>query len=186
MKIAYLCDQKVYCSKEAGCAKNGGSCKHTCDIKHAKNFAYWPAEQSHDGIERAMEDPDRSIRREDYVYWHWPEITADTPIEEIIRIHRLIWDYAIEYGCKPYTPYEHDCAFCEYGTCIALQKENGSKCEYCLGSWGNPSYPDGSTHACERNHGLYRRWLDAYSKESDELAAQIRDIPIRKDIFKEA
>lgn len=64
MKIAYLCDQKDYCSVEAGCAKNGGPCEHTCNIEHAKNFFYESSEKSHDGEDRAMEDPDGSIRKE--------------------------------------------------------------------------------------------------------------------------
>lgn len=35
---------------------------------------------------------------------NWPEITEETPIEEVKRIHQMIWDYVIENGEKPDTP----------------------------------------------------------------------------------
>ena len=44
----------------------------------------------------------------------WAKITKDTPLEEIKRIHQTIWDYAIENGRKPDTPYVCNCAACEW------------------------------------------------------------------------
>lgn len=131
----------------------------------------------------------------------WPEITKDTPLEEVKRIHQMIWDYVIEHGEKPETPYENNCAFCEYGCSIAKDEDDYhykydlytipvyNMCKYCPGDWTHEDIPAGSDFACERNGGLYGRWSNAYCKIDEEafvtdLAKQIRDIPIRKDILK--
>lgn len=49
----------------------------------------------------------------------WPKITDDTPLEEIKRIHQQIWQYVVENGEKPKTPYIQNCVLCEYGYVLA-------------------------------------------------------------------
>lgn len=46
----------------------------------------------------------------------WPEITKNTPIEKVKKIHQQIWNYVIEHGKKPKTPYYFDCVACEYAS----------------------------------------------------------------------
>lgn len=92
----------------------------------------------------------------------WPVITKDTPISEIQRIHRMIWDYVIENGEKPKTPYFCDCACCEYDT---LRADDCSTC---------PLY---DRHAC---FYLYIKWnLDEEAR--DMIAKQIRDAPFKEE-----
>lgn len=122
----------------------------------------------------------------------WPKITSGTPMEEVVRIHRAIWDYVIEHKEKPDTPYLNDCAFCEYASC-EYTKHNPlgvsymQKCRYCLGDWPK-SKPWISEYFCERGGGLYSKWLKACQmrnlNRAKKLAIQIRNIPIKNDVLK--
>lgn len=130
----------------------------------------------------------------------WPEITADTPLEEVKRIHQMIWNYVIVHREKPVTPYENNCAFCEYGYQVAKDKNDYDRgllidgaynmCKYCPGDWTHEDVLPGSDFACERNYGLFYRWNHlrhgTYKEDTQDitrnLAKRIRDIPIRKDI----
>lgn len=98
----------------------------------------------------------------------WPEITKDTPMEEVKRIHQRIWDYVIEHGKKPDTPYTVDCAACTY---ITLQRE---QCNDCPILWPKNNRGD---RICCINDGIYNQWRHATGKEKTELARQIRDLP---------
>lgn len=98
----------------------------------------------------------------------WPKITKDTPIEEVKRIHQQIWDYAIEYGHKPFTPYVYDCICCVYDNLY------GRTCNFCPILW--PINDDGGPYCCSPN-GLYLKWSYASGDEQTELARQIRDLP---------
>lgn len=97
----------------------------------------------------------------------WPEITKDTPIEEVKRIHQRIWDYAIEYGTKPVTPYASFCAACAY---IKARLE---LCKDCPIIW-----PNGKCFGGRYGDGyLYSEWFNSTDKQKTELARQIRDLP---------
>lgn len=96
---------------------------------------------------------------EDYI---WPKITEDTPLEEIKKIHQRIWDYAIEYGHRPETPYMSDCIACEYDD---LHKRGCCSCPIL--------WPDAHCHS----GGLYTKWRNTIGDEKIELARQIRDLP---------
>lgn len=102
----------------------------------------------------------------------WPEITKDTPIEEVMRIHRRIWDYVIEHGEKPVTPYASDCAFCQYYE--AHFDEYITNCnDVCLGDWGEGLW-------CMTS--IYGMWLCTGDEiEYKELAKQIRDIKLKEE-----
>lgn len=95
----------------------------------------------------------------------WPKITVDTTIEELQYIHKKIWQYAMDNGCKPITPYTGDCAACEYVACVV-------GCDNCPIDW-----PDGLTCRCPTDEDLFSRWCNARSKnEALILARQIRDV----------
>lgn len=98
----------------------------------------------------------------------WPRITIKTPIEEVKKIHQRIWDYAIEHGEKPITPYLADCVACAYD---ALYEND---CKDCPIIWPKNEYEQ--TGCCGSN-GLHTRWLFADGEEKTELARQIRDLP---------
>lgn len=99
----------------------------------------------------------------------WPEITKDTSMEEIKRIHKDIWNYVIEHGKKPRTPYIHNCVACEY-----VRQGFVIRCESCPIIW-----PDCKACLTDRSDGLYDRWILSGGRERDELARQIRDLPWR-------
>ena len=98
----------------------------------------------------------------------WPKITKDTPMEELKRIHQAIWDYAIEHGEKPETPYRSNCIACEWGD----MHEN--HCLSCPIIWpGNRG-----CNSCLEEGGLYRQFYqDCSILDKAELAKQIRDLP---------
>lgn len=113
----------------------------------------------------------------------WPKITKDTPIEEVKKIHQQIWDYVIEHGEKPMTPYASDCAACEYDELYE------GRCRSCPIVW--PADDDDEGRCCNipldddapENwwtrpvSGLYGRWDRSTGEERTELARQIRDLP---------
>lgn len=98
----------------------------------------------------------------------WPKINADTSIEEVKKIHEDIWNYAIEHGEKPETPYASDCAVCEYVIMSA------KFCRDCPIIW-----PENSDRfrVCYGVEGLYNKWDSKIGQEKTELARQIRDLP---------
>lgn len=98
----------------------------------------------------------------------WHEITVDTPIEEIKRIHKDIWNYVIEHGKKPETPYCANCIVCEYNLII------GGDCCDCSIIW--PKNSDGK-RVCYDVGGLFIKWDQSSDPEKTELARQIRDLP---------
>lgn len=103
----------------------------------------------------------------------WPEITAETPLSEVKRIHQLIWDYVIEHREKPETPYRNNCVLCQY----ALSKQRwysdlGDMCKYCPVKWPDEKkYTNGKCL-------LYERWC--WTRDP-ELAKQIRDVLFEGD-----
>lgn len=105
---------------------------------------------------------------------YWPEITKDTPPEEIKRIHQQIWQYVVENGKKPETPYMFDCVACAYNYSVLC---NGMFriCEKCIINWpvvSNESGPCGD---------LFYQW---YEERSKELAEKIRYIPFKYELEK--
>lgn len=71
-----------------------------------------------------------------------PIITKETPLEMVEEIHHRIWDYVIENGHKPHTPYINDCAACAYA---------GADCKNCPITW---SFNGRLTGTCYDN-GIY-------------------------------
>lgn len=108
----------------------------------------------------------------------WPEITKDTPLTEVKRIHQTIWDYVIEHGEKPDTPYRGDCIGCEYDI---LYNKSLDSCEFCPIYW--PKTIDGA-HSCvgEYDSGLYDRFMNGGDFERLEVAKQIRNLPFKYEL----
>lgn len=97
----------------------------------------------------------------------WPEITEDTPIEEVKQIHKKIWSYAIKHGEKPVTQYLNDCAACEY----QRRQHVLGKCITCPIDW-----PKGRT--CVYSKSIYNKWLRANMLITRKyLANIIRNVP---------
>lgn len=112
---------------------------------------------------------------------NWPEITEETPIEEVKRIHQMIWDYVIENGEKPDTPYTINCVACAR-TRIDSKYKFEAVCDLCPIVWpGDALYP---YCVSPRENGLYDRFCNAYGAEKIELAKQIRDLPWKFEIEK--
>lgn len=126
----------------------------------------------------------KTLKAINYGEFRWPRVTADTPLSEIKRIHWLIWDYAINRGEKPCTPYFNDCVLCRYASnkaiTIALLKGSlgisnyslESRCHFCPVKWPNDD-------SCGRSSSLYLRWFET---RDPELAKKIRDLPFKEDI----
>lgn len=116
----------------------------------------------------------------------WPKITAETPIEEIQRIHKRIWNYVIEHGEKPETPYAYDCVACTYvklKRSIDLTTDAAFHCESCPIDWGDLG-------TCGGYASVYKLWSklskDArddfstyYRTDANCIAVVIRDIPFK-------
>lgn len=101
----------------------------------------------------------------------WPEITVNTTLDELKEIHKRIWNYAIEHGRKPDTPYSCNCACCEYS--LLRFVESG-----CILRWWCHYCPLGEELCCEG--GLYSKWISATKNDPEEakhLATLIRDAP---------
>lgn len=100
----------------------------------------------------------------------WPKITVNTTLDELKEIHKRIWDYVIEYGRKPSTPYFSDCVCCEYDNLQVIEHHHSfSDCHYC---------PLGKGFC--NSVGLYRKWVSVEKSDSIEakhLATLIRDAP---------
>lgn len=106
----------------------------------------------------------------------WPKITAETTVEELQRVHRVIWQYAVENGHKPVTPYEADCPACEYVRC---RYGSGNTCDFCPINWGDLGY-------CTDPLSVFYMWISAIKQETTagnimamRLAAIIRDVKFR-------
>lgn len=110
---------------------------------------------------------------------HWPEITKDTPLTEVKRIHQAIWNYVIEHGEKPDTPYHGDCVGCEYE--FLYPRSIDTLCKICPIYW--PKTADG-TRSCigDCNSGLYDRFMNGGDFERLEVAKQIRDLPFKYEL----
>lgn len=111
----------------------------------------------------------------------WPEITEDTPLEEIKRIHQDIWDYVVKYGKKPDTPYIASCVACEYARkqfeyAMLFYEEPECECDLC---------PIFYRHErCNRCCSLYIQWAHLNerglnSEEEKKIAEAIRDYPFK-------
>lgn len=102
----------------------------------------------------------------------WPEITKETPLEEIKRIHQRIWDYVIEHGEKPKTPYIANCVVCE-----SRHIQNADFiCMKCPIAWPN-------NLTCMDYYNLYCLWARQKDREkSVKLARQIRDLPFKYEL----
>ena len=102
----------------------------------------------------------------------WPKITKYTTLEEVREIHRRIWDYAIEHGEKPETPYKLNCVLCEYAY---MQSQYVIWCRACPADWGEPT--------CARRGSPYYLW--AHAENDPELksffAKNIRDVPFKEE-----
>lgn len=102
----------------------------------------------------------------------WPQITCTTPIEEVQRIHKLIWNYAITHDVKPKTPYHLNCACCEY----TLQFHDGLvKCSRCPAIWDSTPYPH-----CMNKTSPFSQWRE-HEHFRKQFAILVRDIPFRKE-----
>lgn len=117
----------------------------------------------------------------------WPEITKDTPLEEVRRIHRAIWQYVVENGEKPDTPYECDCVLCEYTGVRYLT------CDGCPAKWQMDKILYKADECTQKGSPYYwwrkYRWSGYYQFIDHEripytktqLAEMIRDIPFKGD-----
>lgn len=115
----------------------------------------------------------------------WPEITKDTPLTEVKRIHQQIWDYVIEHGEKPNTPYYYDCVGCEVAILFPKLFENpDTTCldnidySFCPICW-----PENISNKkmCIRG-GLYTKWFFTSGQEKANIARQIRDLPFKYEL----
>lgn len=115
----------------------------------------------------------------------WPKISKDTPLTEVKRIHQAIWDYVIEHGKKPDTPYRCDCAGCEYDSLYEIKFEGCTheECERCPIYWPETE-ETGNKHFCVgvKKFGLFDKWLCAKGEEKVEIAHQIRDLPFKYEL----
>lgn len=115
-------------------------------------------------------------------YEDWPKITGDTSIEEVRRIHKMIWDIVVETGEKPCTPYRSDCALCEYS--CGHFNDYVSSCYLCPAIWSESRL---EYMGCMNPESPYHKWSRLH-KESPiptdkeiALAKAIRDIPFWVD-----
>lgn len=107
----------------------------------------------------------------------WPEITKDTPLEEVRRIHKRIWQYVVDHGKKPETPYLHGCVLCEYD--LAFGNGGCLKCPVIPYSLEKTNEPITSPMLHCLN-GLYYLWRNASLRsKKTEFAVKIRDIPFK-------
>lgn len=115
---------------------------------------------------------------------NWPEITKDTPIEEIHRIHKAIWQYVVDYGEKPDTPYTNDCVLCAYDDILG---DAHFPCSNCPAIW---PHSKNIISLCGNHDSPFEKWLKAAfvtTSESDarHYAEQVRDIPFKYEQIKE-
>lgn len=117
---------------------------------------------------------------------NWPDITIDTPIDELQKIHKDIWDYVIKHGEKPDTQYHSNCVGCQYATIVFdMVNEDFDEDEYfipCMCKYCPIIWPDGLK--CGGYKSLYSKFFSCEygSKEGADIARQIRDLPF-KDVL---
>lgn len=153
---------------------NGKKC-----YEYESLFGRWSKEQysmePRKFIELAAQIKNVPFKKKEF---EWPEITIDTPLEEIKRIHQDIWDYVVKTGKKPNTPYRNGCVLCEY--VIHLDKSDYiNPCGVCPAKWSNDCH-------C----GRYGSLFSLYTSELDPIrkrryAELIRDIPFKEEEKKE-
>lgn len=125
----------------------------------------------------------------------WPKIDANTDLKEIQKIHKDIWNYVMEVGHKPETPYISDCVLYSYAALQYLFQKSESpyrtevkRCDFCPAIWGS-----------EKNIGIvcwepgssYCEWFPDYHlnynrERSRKVAEEIRDIPFDFDKIENA
>ena len=116
---------------------------------------------------------------------NWPKITSETPIEEIQKIHKDIWQYTMEHGCKPYTPYHSDCACCEYVVQHGFVDHNRLMCSKCPAIWGTEVDSMTRHCFCRKEESPYEKWLNILPLQYDAMARyaeQVRDIPFKYEL----
>lgn len=123
---------------------------------------------------------------------HWPEITKDTPLTEVMRIHQQIWDYVIEHGEKPdeaLVQYAFGCSACEYAESVSRQQyeivavcddfgniyQTNNFCLSCPIKWPNNQH-------CPSRDSIFRRWIEEDSFKKSNIAKQIRDLPFKYEL----
>lgn len=122
----------------------------------------------------------------------WTKITKDTPLKEIKRIHKEIWDYMVKNGRKlddAFNKYLFGCSICEYASdftgnyrMAVITDDFGNPydaynfCYNCPIKWPN-------NQCCPSLNSLFRKWNEEQdiSKKSD-LAKQIRDLPWKFEV----
>lgn len=116
--------------------------------------------------------------------YNWPEITTETTMEKLQEIHKRIWQYVIENGYKPDTPYTASCAACEYAFKVAEMVFPSDSlrhmCDCCPAIWVG----DIET-CCYHPLSPYDRWYNArlfdHKKEQKIYAAMVRDVEFKKE-----
>lgn len=103
----------------------------------------------------------------------WPVITAKTSMEEIKEIHQRIWDYVIENGHKPDTPYPSSCVLCAFDEKYSPKEFPTRYCYFCPMSGIDP------TNGCLNR--LFDRYFFSEGETRTAYAKQIRDIQICTD-----
>ena len=108
---------------------------------------------------------------------NWPTITKETPIEELQKIHQSIWEYVIQHGIKPITPYESNCVACEYALIVApkpARTRYDDICPYCPIKWPND-------RICIDPDSIFSKWVRKFVPKDDEkqYATQIRDVSFK-------
>lgn len=107
-----------------------------------------------------MNDEDRK-QKEGFTY---PDITKNTPMEELMRIHKDFWNYAMEHGDLPPSKFFSGaspvCQLFECRDCPIIWPKN-----------------DSGDRLCTIRNGFAHRWDVATGQEKTELARQIRDLP---------
>ncbi len=105
--------------------------------------------------------------------------------KSVVDNHRALWGWLAETGTEHKSEYigftnREDrilnyCHFCEFAGIIRAGADSRINCDVCPGGW--------TDEHCEADESEYLLWCDAETpEERKEIAAQIRDIPIR-DIF---
>lgn len=104
---------------------------------------------------------DKLDSKEEFTY---PDITEDTPMKELMRIHKNFWNYVVEHGHLPLSK-----SFSGPSPVCQLYK-----CDDCPIDWPKN---DVEKYRCTSYNGLYFKWFNATGGRKTELARQIRDLP---------
>lgn len=118
-----------------------------------------------------MDEEDRTpiVIPDDYTFdnkegFRYPDITEDTPMKELMRIHKDFWNYVAEHGDFPPSKFfggtSPVCQLFECRDCPIIWPKNDS--------WDR---------LCTIRNGLVHQWRVAAGQEKTKLARQIRDLP---------